>query len=282
MGQTTTSYATPQGLRLLESVVREIGPLFTRQDISPLAKQQGLTPGHLSRLITALQASGYIVILKRGLYLVQSPLYAEKVHPFAIAVSLVEPAVISHWSAVAHHGFTTQMPAVVQASTPRKVVTPEMRRGKATRPRGRAVWRVLDLEVEYIHVVEKRFFGHQPVWVDNWHRVHITDLERTALDVVARSDVFGGMRAAMEILEEAVPRLNISRLVEYSLRYDVGATIKRMGWALERLGVPEVEIAPLQAYPVTAYYRLDPRGPATGKTNRRWHLKENILEGRHA
>lgn len=282
MTQNTVRYAAPQGIRLLEDAVQEIGPLFTRRDIRPLAERRGLSPDNLSRLLSALHTSGYIAILKRGLYLVQSPLFAGKVHPFAIAVALVQPAAISHWSAVAYHGFTTQIPAMVQASTPRKVVTPEMRRGKASRPRGRAVWRVLDLEMEYIHLPRRRFFGHRQIWVDAWHRVNITDPERTALDLVARSDIFGGMRAAIEILETAVPRVDVSRLVEYTLRYGVGATIKRMGWILERLGVPKSETTPLQAYPATACYLLDPRGTARGKTNSRWNLKENLRREYHA
>jgi hypothetical protein len=51
--------------------------------------------------------------------------------PFAVTAALVQPCAISHWSALEHHGFTTQIPMAVQASTPRKVVTPEMRKGHA-------------------------------------------------------------------------------------------------------------------------------------------------------
>lgn len=35
--------------------------------------------------------------------------------------ALVEPMAISHWSALAHHGLTTQIPPMVQASTPRTI-----------------------------------------------------------------------------------------------------------------------------------------------------------------
>ena len=127
-------------IRFLEEVVQAIGPLFTREEIWPLAAKLGWSPRHLSKVISALKASGYIAILKRGVYLVKSPLFVGEVHPFAIATTLVRPSAISHWSALAHHGFTTQIPSMVQASTPRKVVTPGMRHGQSQRPRGRAVW----------------------------------------------------------------------------------------------------------------------------------------------
>ena len=52
------------------------------------------------------------------------------------AAALVEPMAISHWSALARYGLTTQIPPMVQASTPRTIVTPEMRAGQAHRPRG--------------------------------------------------------------------------------------------------------------------------------------------------
>jgi len=276
MSRTSVPYAQVQGIRLLEAAVQEFGPLFTRQDIEPLAAQQGLSTGHLSKLLSVLNASGYLEIIKRGVYVVKSPLFAGEIHPFAIAAALVQPLAISHWSALAHHGFTTQAPTMVQASTPCAVVTPEMRRGRANRPRGRAVWRALGQEIEYIHVPAPRFFGHQRIWVDTWRQVDITDPERTALDLLARPDVFGSVRSVIEILEENLTRLDLSRLVAYTLRYGMGSVVKRMGWTLEHLGVGEEIVAPLQSYPVKSYYRLDPQSSDYGTPNRRWHIWENL------
>jgi hypothetical protein len=141
-----SSYANSQGLRLLSAAVQELGPLFTREVLQPLAARQGLSREHLSKLLSLLNASGQIAILKRGVYAVQSPLYAGEIHPFAIAAALLQPVAISHWSALAHHGFTTQLPQMVQATTTAAVITPEMRRGHALRPRQRAVWRALNVE----------------------------------------------------------------------------------------------------------------------------------------
>lgn len=275
-------YAQSQGIRLLEAAVRELGPLFTREALEPVAERQGLSRGHLAKLLSQLNASGQIAILKRGVYAVRSPLYAGEIHPFAIAAALVQPVAISHWSALAHHGFTTQLPAMVQASTPTRVVTPEMRQGASLRPRQRAVWRALDVEIEYIHVQPRRFFGHQRVWVDPWHQVPITDPERTALDLFARPEVFGGMRVAIEILEANLARLEVPRLVQYALQYDTGALVKRLGWALDQLGVSPELTAPLRAYPVTAWYRLDPQGAPQGAHDSRWRIVDNLRSNYHA
>jgi predicted transcriptional regulator of viral defense system len=157
-----------------------------------------------------------------------------------------------------------------------------MRRGQAHRPRGRAVWTVGEVEVEFIHVSSERFWGHQPIWVNRWQQVAITDAERTALDVIARSDLFGGMQSALELLEEALPHIQVERLVNYALRYGEGATVKRLGWALERMGVAPQQLEPLRALPVKTYYRLDPQKPPGRHHNARWRIIENLNGGGNA
>jgi hypothetical protein len=46
------------------------------------------------------------------------------------------------------------------------------------------------LDVEFIHVNQKLFWGFERIWVSSWHQINITDPERTA-------------PAAIEILEDA-------------------------------------------------------------------------------
>lgn len=269
-------YAQSKGIRLLQAITEELGPIFTRAQVEPIAAQQGLSKTHLSKLLSKLNTAGHIESIKRGVYIVRSSAFGNEIHPFAIAAHLVQPAAISHWSALAHHGFTTQLPSIVQASTPSKIVTPDMRKGKSISPRGRAIWKASGIEVEYIFVNRKRFFGQKKIWVDNWNQVAITDSERTALDLVARSDIFGGMSAAIEILNENLSLLDVSQLVSYALRYKMGSTIKRLGWTLERLGVEKRLIEPLQVYPISTVYRLEQRNSATKKINHRWQINENL------
>ena len=283
MTQTDLGYAQSEGMKLLESAVQELGPVFTLERLKLITEQQGLSTRHLRKLTSMLAASGWLEILKRGTYAVtRSPLFADEIHPFAIATALVQPAAVSHWSALAQHGFTTQMPIMVQASTPRKVVTPEMRKGQSHRPRGRAVWQALGMEIEFIHVQQRQFFGHQTSWINRWQQVAITDPERTVLDLIARPDVFGGVRAAIDIFESALPRIEVTRLVRYALEYSVGAVIKRLGWLLDQSGIPASETEPLQAYPVTTYYRLDPQSAPNVQYNARWRIIENLRTSLHA
>lgn len=276
MEETKPSYFNSQGIRLLELAVEQFGPIFTMDQLAAMSDLHSRSPQQLRKLVSKLSQSGWIEIIKRGTYVVTSPLYSGDIPPYAIANALVQPMAIGFWTALAHHGFTTQTPTVIQAVTPIKVVTPEMRLGEAYHPRGRACWRTFNLEIEFIYTHPNRFWGLQKEWVNSWTQVAFTDRERTALDVLIHPELFGGIRPAAELLEEALPQLEILRLVEYALRYDVGAVIKRLGWFLSRMGIEQARLELLRNYPVTGFVRLDPGHPRKGSVDPVWNIDENM------
>lgn len=271
-----TGYAQSQGIKLLEAAVRDFGPILTLDQLKPIARTQRLSVSHLRFLISALASSGWIEIIKRGTYVVTNDLYSGDISPFAIAAALIQPMAISHWSALSYHGFTTQTPGMIQASTPKNVITPEMRTGKADSPRGRAIWHAFGLEFEFVHLRKEAFWGFEEIWTDDWHRVNITDKERTALDLITRPDVFGGITAAIEILEGSLDQIATDRLVTYAINYNKGSIIKRLGWILEQLGVQRDILENLQNFPVRRYYTLDQNNESNAPRNARWHIIENL------
>ncbi len=271
----TTNYAQFNGLKLLDAAIQQFGPIFTINQLQTLV-DRAAPRARLRWIVSALIRSGRLETLKRGVYILKNLPPGMEIHPFAIASALVQPAVISHWSALAHHGFTTQVPRMVQISAPGKVVTPEMRKGKVYKPRGRMVWKAAGVEVEIIHIRSQAFFGHQKIWVSNWHQVMITNPERTALDLIARPEVFGGLPAALEILEEILPHIDLQGLVRYGLEYQVGAVIKRLGWCLENLGASGYLLTPLQQFPVRNMTLLDSHIAASTVTDERWQINENL------
>ncbi len=273
---TQDTYAQTKGTQLLGSIIEEVGPIFNIDEVRPLADNQGLTSQGLLWTLYSLSRSGWITRIKRGTYAVQSQLFPEELHPFALAAALVNPMAISHWSALVHYGLTTQIPPMVQATTPKKVVTPEMRKGAAARPRGRAVWKVLDVEIEFIYIEKQRFFGFQQEWVSQWHRVSITDRERTFVDMVARPDIFGGLEVALETFEEHGDTFDHEQLVQYALRLDMGSVIKRLGWLLEEMGASTDLTEPLQGYEARTYYPLDPSMRRSGPSVSRWQIINNL------
>jgi len=276
MNSISSPYSQSQGVRLLEAAIQEFGPIFTIDQIYTLHGAQSFAPQKIRNLISKLAQGGWIEILKNGTYVVKSSLFTESIPPFAIASALVHPMAISHWSALSYHGFTTQNVSMIQASTPQKVITPEMRSGQAYRPRGRSVWRAFNLEFEFIYTTEKKFWGYESVWVNSWNKINIMDKERTALDLIAHPDIFGGFSAAVELFETSFSEINVQRLIKYALRYNTGTIIKRLGWLLDNFDVEKNQLIPLEEFPVRDYVLLDTHQPRSKTNNRRWRVNENL------
>jgi predicted transcriptional regulator of viral defense system len=118
-------------MTLLNRVVEQVGPLFTTDESKAAVAALNLPPERVRALLSQLAQSGWIERLKRGLYEGTTPIFGTTLHPYAVAAALISHLAISHWSALAHHGFTTEIPPMVQASTTSTVGTPEMRQGRS-------------------------------------------------------------------------------------------------------------------------------------------------------
>ncbi|MGH7868764.1 MAG: type IV toxin-antitoxin system AbiEi family antitoxin domain-containing protein, partial [Candidatus Dormibacteraceae bacterium] len=126
------NYATPVGIRLLDHLVERYGLLFTSGEAVEVGRELGVSDSHVYKILHELTRSTYLRSLAKTLYVVESPLAGGAApHSFAIATRLVQPSAISRWSALQHWGLIEQVPFVVTASTPKVVVTPEMRGGTA-------------------------------------------------------------------------------------------------------------------------------------------------------
>ena len=87
---------------------------------------------------------------------------------------------------------------------------------------------------------------------------------------------YGTFGKMFKVVQRGQGQLDLDKLVGYALRYAVGATVKRLGWALETLRAPECDIAPLRAFPVRAWAQLDPTGPPGGTPVAGWKLRNNL------
>lgn len=270
-------YARPAGIALLDALLVGGQRIFTVEDARVLACSLGTREQAVPGLLHALTTSGWVRRLRNGLYVADETRRGGPApHPFAIATALVQPSAISHWSALAYHGLTGQSPRLVTASTPRDVVTPRMRQHDRDPAQPASIWEVDGLAVRYFRVRLEHFWGHDEVWVDEFSRVHITDRERAIVDGFLAPEVFGSLPEIMGALEEHLAEIDVTRLVAYAIRYGQAATIKRLGYVLETLGVPADVIRPLREAPISGYRLLDPQGPNEGRYEATWRLRLNM------
>jgi len=270
-------YGNTKGLSLLQELANQGLFVFTVEDAKTLASRIGLSDNYLSQVLSHLSQAGWIIRLRRGLYAGTGSLPGGvQVHPFAVATRLVEPSAISHWSAMSYHGLTDQIPHIVTAFTPQKVVTPTMRRSNAKIGRKHS-WDIWGARYEYVTVILDHFFGIEDVWVDERFRIPITDKERTILETFVSPRLFGGIGEALATLEEHIHELDLEKLVGYAKRYGKASAIKRLGWALERLEAPPEFVDRLKEIPIKGFRLLEPTRPRRGSYDKRWMIQNNLL-----
>jgi len=187
-------------------------------------------------------------------------------------MALVDPAAVSHWSALHHHGLTDQVPRKVFVLTTTKTSVPRARGRKAERERDG--FPVGGTSYHFVQVKPERFFGTEKVWIGE-ARVTITDPERTLLDGLSMPQYCGDFAEVLHAFEVRGNDLNLERITAYALKLDA-ATAKRLGWVLEHQGVDSSRLEPIAALPIKGYRKLDPTGPREGLCNIRWMIQVNL------
>ncbi len=264
---------TAPGLRLVRELSREGDRVFSTDRARELAPSVGLSEGYLRQALHHLTRSGWLVRLRKGLYALSGTVPGvTPVHEFEVAMALVDPAAISHWSALHYHGLTEQAPSrtfvltTTERSTPRESGTTAGRKDQGIPVAG--------MFYQFVQTKPERFFGTEKVWVAE-ARITITDPERSLLDGLTRPRYCGDFAEALHAFEARGNSLNVARIIEYALKLDA-AIAKRLGWVLTNQGVKEEYLKPLENVPVKGYRRLDPSGPRKGPCDRRWMIQENL------
>jgi len=246
--------------------------IFTSERAREVAPSVGLSPAYLRQALHHLARSGWIVRLRKGLYSLSASVPGTlPVHEFEIALALVKPAAISHWSALSYHGLTEQTPRRVFVLTTARSV-PRLRGAKATRsekgyPVGETVY-------QFVQVKPQRFFGIEEVWVSE-ARIKITDPERTLMDGLSAPYYCGDFAEVLHAFSVRGPKLDLERIIGYALKLDA-ATAKRLGWVLEHQGVDPAQLERLRAVPIKGYRVLDPTGLRRGPCDARWMIQVNL------
>lgn len=264
---------TVPGVELVRRLAREGDRIFTTDRARQLISGTGMSPGYLLQALHHLTRSGWLVRLRKGLYALSSSVPGQtSAHEFEIAMALVNPAAISHWSALHYHGLTEQAPRKVFVLTTTKRSVPRAR-GADVDQAGNG-YRVAGTVYQFIRVKPERFFGMEKVWIGD-ARVTITDPERTLLDGLSMPQYFGDSAEVLHAFEVRSANLDLERIIDYALKLDA-ATAKRLGWVLEQQSVAPSKLERLAALAIKGYRKLDATGPRKGPCNSRWMIQENL------
>ena len=261
------------GIELVRKLAGEGDRVFTTARARELAPLVGLSESYLRQALHHLARSGWLVHLRKGLYALSSSVPgATPTHEFEIAMALVDPAAISHWTALHYHGLSAQVLRKIFVLTTTETSVPRVRRAHTKQTRDG--YRAGGMVYQFIQVKPERFFGTERVWIGD-ARVTITDPERTLLDGLSMPQYCGDFAEVLHAFGARIPALDLERIIGYALNLDA-ATVKRLGWVLEHQGVEPSKLDRLGAHPIRGYRRLDPTGPPGGPQNRHWMIQENL------
>ena len=262
------------GIEMVRKLFEEGKRIFTITDARKAASSCGMADNYVVEALYHLSNNGWIARLKRGLYVISSSFPGmTPVHEFEIAMALVQPSAISHWSALHFHGMTEQIPQRVYVTTTQAV--PISRAVKMRNKGQRSFSREINgIIYEFIKIKPERFFGIKDFWVGEV-KVTITDPERTLIDGLISPKYFGGWAEIFSVFESHISSLDLAKMISYSLQLDAVIT-KRLGWIMEKAGVEDSILQKLEAVPIKGYRVLDSSGPRKGTCNKRWMIQENL------
>lgn len=253
-----------QAARLVALLHEKRRAIFSASDVREIT---GLAPKSARNFAASLVNRGIATRLKAGLFvLVPFELGREREYlgnPHLVARELAagHPYFLSHASAMDIHGMVTQPQLVVYVTMPRAV-------------RGRTI---LGTEFRFVRCKPQHVFGAIDEWVDKTDRVVVSDLERTVIDGLRQPEYCGGFSDVAKGFWIRRRDMQIRRLVDYALRLDVGAVIRRLGYLLEASGIDApADMERLRARLTATYHLLDPTLPAEGRRLARWRIRVNV------
>jgi predicted transcriptional regulator of viral defense system len=266
---------TRTGVEMIRKLFEEGKHIFTIQDARKAASYCGIADNYVVEALHYLSNTGWITRPKRGLYIISSSFPGmTPIHEFEIAMALVQPSAISHWSALHFHGMTEQIPQRVYVTTVQTI--PVSRSAKRQTKSHRSFSREINgILYDFIKIKPERFFGFKNYWIGE-AKVAITDPERTLIDGLIFPKYFGDWAEVFSAFESRISSLNLDKIIDYSLRLDV-VIVKRLGWIMEKVGVEDVILQKLESVPIKGYRVLIPGGPQKGTCNKRWMIQENLF-----
>ena len=208
----------------------------------------------LKVILSRLEKNGWIERIEKGKYIV-IPLGAEKgkytLHEFVLGSYLVDPCIISYWSALNYYGFTEQIPRTVFIQTTSRKKNQEVT--------------IFGVPYKIIRMKEEKIFGIEKAWFED-KQINLTSREKTIIDCLDKPQYAGGIIEVVKGLRTEEYDKNI--LVNYAKRIHNSGVIRRLGYICEFLQIPIV----LPKIKTRNYLKLDPILPEINKLNAKWHL----------
>jgi len=240
--------------RLLEQAVLAYGQVATTDQLGKAFEQGYARKSDRMRRISFLARAGWLVRIKKGLYLVVtdlSALAAGNVSNFVISNALNGKSYVSFANALNWYGMFDQLTKSVDA---------------VTNARARN-YRFRDTEFRFFRVKEKLFFGFTKERADG-KIVNIAEKEKIILDYLSIRRNASTISLVLEKLKEHKGAFDFTKMIGYAKEYNL--TIQRnLGFMLDAIGVSTEALYEIARKKRTGFSKMH----VSAKTfNAKWRL----------
>jgi predicted transcriptional regulator of viral defense system len=223
--------------------------------------------GAIRELLSDMTRRGLLMRLKEGIYhIIPYEANTETFMPdwHLIAEHIVNDAqhYIGYYSALQIHNLITQPSLKEQI-----VVSKQLRPSEI---------KIKEVPFQFIYHNEKHFFGAKKMWIDSFHKVLCSDLEKTFIDCLFKPNYAGGIVEIARAIYISKDKIKYDRLLNYAKRFGSQAVIKRLGFLLELLEMQTNIIDEFLELKTASYIALDTELPKKGTYNKRWSVLQNL------
>lgn len=256
------SYRSSQ---LLNALIDQKKEFFTLRDAVKILSGRDNTT--VRKLLSDMTRRGIIMRIKDGLYhripFEKNPdQYFPNWHLTAEAMVQPKDYYIGFYSALDIHGLITQ-PSMVEQAVTSEQVKPKTQQVKNVR-------------FEFITLSNKRFFGFKRQWIDDFHKVNCSDIEKTFLDCLYKPDYAGGITEITKAFFKSREKLQANKFHDYLEKFNIQAVYKRFGFIINQLdlfpGLQDFIAGKISS----SYAPLDPSLPKQGNYSSKWGIIDNI------
>ncbi|MDR9399317.1 type IV toxin-antitoxin system AbiEi family antitoxin domain-containing protein [Salibacter sp.] len=221
----------------------------------------------IKELLSDMVRRGLLMRLKRGFYCLipyeQDPdAFMPDWHLLAKPLTKGIDHYIGYYSALQIHNLITQ------PSLKEQIVVAKQMRPTQIEVKG--------VSFQFIYHNSNHFFGAKKVWIDSFHKVLCSDLEKTFVDCLFKPDYAGGIVEIARALYISKDRLKFDKLMKYTEKFNSQAVMKRLGFLLEILEINTDIIQKLHESKTASYVLLDTELPRQGKHISRWSIQQNL------
>ncbi len=219
------------------------------------------------KLLSNMTKRGLLMRVKEGIYyIIPYEQDAESFMPnwHLLAEYLVKDAeyYIAYYSALEIHNLITQ-PSLREQIVVNKQIRPNL-------------IHIKNIPFQFIYHNSKHFFGVKNIWIDNFHKVKCSDLEKTFIDCLFKPNYAGGIVEIARAIYISKDKIDFDKLYKYAIQFNSQAVIKRLGYILEVLELDNPILEKLQQQKTASYVLLDTELPKEGKRLSKWSIQLNI------